>query len=185
MNIESVMTRDPKTCLTTDTLHRAAQIMWDEDCGAVPVVEDSGRLVGWVTDRDACMASYTKGRALHEIPVHEVMSRTLFTLGARDDVDAALVLFADRLVRRAPVVDDDGRVVGLVSIADVVEATVGGTDAKSLEKHRVLNVVHALTKPSKPKAKPAASRDTLVPAGSSKKASKGAPKTSAKASKRG
>jgi len=189
MNIEAVMTREPKTCSTTDTLHRAAQLMWDADCGAVPVVDEAGRLAGWITDRDVCMASYTRGRAPHEIAVADVMSRTLFTLAARDGVDAALVLFADRLVRRAPVVDDDGKVVGIVSIADLVEAAVDGANAKHVSKERVLNVVHAVSKPSKTKSKPDAARansasstsaDTLVPAGSAKKKSNGAARSSAK-----
>ena len=81
MNVSELMTHAPAVCTTSDHLTRAAQIMWERDCGAVPVIDDAGKLAGIVTDRDICMAAYTQGRALHEIPVANAMSKSVFTIG--------------------------------------------------------------------------------------------------------
>src|SRR5690349_16562501 len=70
----SVMTADVVTCSPNDTLHRAAQIMWERDCGAVPVVDAAGRVAGIVTDRDLAMGAFTQGLPLVAIPVGRVAS---------------------------------------------------------------------------------------------------------------
>jgi len=76
MKAEKIMTREVASCRPDDTLNDAARIMWERDCGFVPVTaEDSGgRVVGIVTDRDLCMAAYTRGQRLADIRVGEVMS---------------------------------------------------------------------------------------------------------------
>src|SRR4030095_3970760 len=124
MNVENVMTRAPKTCSTTDMLHRAAELMWDNDFGSVPVVDGNGRLAGILTDRDACMAGLTQGRALHEISVESAMSRVIYTLPAHDPLQNALAIIDERQVRRVPVVDGRGMLVGILSLADVVCASM-------------------------------------------------------------
>ncbi|MDZ4772057.1 MAG: CBS domain-containing protein [Planctomycetota bacterium] len=164
MNVEAVMTRDPKTCTTTDTLHRAANLMWETDCGVIPVVDANGRLRGLVTDRDVCMATYTQGKAPHDIQVESVMSKLLFTLAPSDSVQTAMKLLQERQVRRAPVVNDAGALVGILSLADVVHASASGVIAKDVKPDAVLAVVHALTKPrhaDKPAAK-IETRDVIV-----------------------
>ncbi len=164
MNVEAVMTRDPKSCTTTDTLHKAANLMWETDCGVIPVVDETGRLRGVVTDRDVCMAAYTQGRAPHEIGVESVMSKMLFTLAPTDSIHTAAQLFKERRVRRAPVVNGIGALVGMLSIADFVHASVSGKIAKEMKPDAVLAVVHALMKPrdaDKPVQK-AQTRDVIV-----------------------
>lgn len=171
MNVDVLMTREPRSCQPSDTLHRAAQIMWDEDCGSVPVVDAGGILVGMVTDRDVCMAAYTRGRPPHEIAVGDVMARTLFTLTPEHSADDALDLITNRRVRRAPVVDPAGRLVGILSIADLVHAGLHGPGARRPSTERVLEAVHAVTKPRRaivPASAPA-DRDVLRPAGATKK----------------
>ena len=69
MKVEQIMNREVKTCRPQDSLNRAAQIMWDEPCGAVPVVDDQHRPVGFLTDRDICMAAYTQGKPLEQLRV--------------------------------------------------------------------------------------------------------------------
>ena len=69
MNVEQIMNREVKTCAPRDSLNKAAQIMWDTPCGAVPVVDEQGRPVGFLTDRDVCMAAYTQNKPLTELPV--------------------------------------------------------------------------------------------------------------------
>lgn len=147
MNVEAVMTRDPRSCTIQDPLHRAAQLMWDNDCGVVPVVDEKGRLRGIVTDRDICMACYTQGKPPHDIAVESVMSRTLFTLSPDDSIAFALTLFRERQVRRAPVTNSQGVLVGLLSISDVVHASLASNLGKDVKPQAVLSAVHALSKP--------------------------------------
>ena len=123
MTVGQLMSRSIRTCRPDDTLNAAAQIMWEEDCGCVPVVQGDGeeppRLVGIVTDRDVCMAAYTQGKPLASIPVSSVMERDLATCVAADPVTVALNVLRTRRLHRLPVVDHDAELVGLVSLADI------------------------------------------------------------------
>ena len=67
VRVRDVMSRDPATCRSSDTASEAARIMWDRDCGAVPVTDAEGRAIGMVTDRDLCMAAYLRGVRLEEL----------------------------------------------------------------------------------------------------------------------
>jgi CBS domain-containing protein len=128
MKIAEVMTRGTRTCAPLDPLNEAARIMWDEDCGCVPVVDpETHRLVGMVTDRDVCMAAYTKGRTLQQIPVHEVMAQQVVSCQAEDPVPVAHATMRKHQVRRLPVVEE-GRLVGLVSLSDLAR---NATDSES------------------------------------------------------
>lgn len=117
------MSRSVGTCRPDDSLETAARIMWDRDCGVVPVTVADGdggdRVVGIVTDRDVCMAAYTQGRPLADIPVSCAMSNDLRTCGPRDSIRGALRIMATCQIHRLPVLDDRRRLVGLVSLADV------------------------------------------------------------------
>ena len=122
--VRSVMTGDVVTCAPNDTLHRAAQIMWERDCGAVPVVEQSGRLAGIITDRDLTMGALTQGLPLVAIPVGRVASGRVHTVAVDASVDDVVAVMGEQRVRRVVVVDgaakhDDARVVGIVALADV------------------------------------------------------------------
>src|SRR5262249_6621023 len=90
MNVGQLMRRQLRTCRREDSLNVAAQIMWEEDCGCVPVVEEANlerpRLVGILTDRDICMAAYTQGRPLDAIQVQSIMERDLATCVPTDPV---------------------------------------------------------------------------------------------------
>src|SRR5690606_12784324 len=119
MNVAQLMTSPAATCRSTDTLNRAAQIMWERDCGTVPVVDDEGRPIATVTDRDICMATYTQGRALPDIPVSLAMSQTIVTCHKDEPLAKAESLMRTQKIRRLPVVDDDGRVVGILSLSDI------------------------------------------------------------------
>jgi CBS domain-containing protein len=118
-NASDVMTRDVRTVAMTDTLRRAAQIMWDADCGCVPVVDDAGRVVGMITDRDVCMAAFLKGGALDGLTVMSAAATSVVKGSARDSIDAVEELMRRNHIRRIPIVDEDGRLAGIVSIADV------------------------------------------------------------------
>ncbi len=119
MKVEQIMIRDVKTCGPKDSLNKAAQIMWDQPCGAVPVVDDQDRLVGFLTDRDICMAAYTQGKALEELLVETAMARKIAFCSADDDLGAAAQLMRQNRTRRLPVVNRDGTLVGLLSLDDL------------------------------------------------------------------
>ena len=125
MRIQEIMTKDP-ACVTPDTTVReAAQVMLREEVGLVPVVEarDDRRLVGVITDRDIAIRCIAEGRDA-SCRVSEVMSADdLATCSQDDDVDALMQAMRKEKVRRVPIVDERGGLVGIVSQADVVRKT--------------------------------------------------------------
>ncbi len=120
MNVKEVMSREVKTMRMVDRLDAAARILWEQDCGIVPVVDGNQAVVGVVTDRDLCMASYTQGRSLGEIAVTAVMARTVRTCKPDDALTVAMVSMQQHQLHRLPVVDARGVVVGMLSITDLV-----------------------------------------------------------------
>ena len=123
MKVKDLMTSPVNTCRTSALLGDAAQTMLQQRCGCVPVVDGRGRLAGMVTDRDVCLAVAARHQSPWEIPVRDVMSPNLVTCHIDDDLDAALVAMKENRVRRVPIVDDDRRVRGLISIDDVMRNT--------------------------------------------------------------
>jgi CBS domain-containing protein len=119
MKIKDVMTSNVRTCFMSDNLATAAQLMWDHDCGCVPVLSEGARVVGMLTDRDICMASYFQGVPLSGIQVSTVMSRQLIVCSSDDDLSAAERIMREKKVRRLPVLNKQGRLVGLLSISDI------------------------------------------------------------------
>lgn len=106
-------------CRGEDTLSRAAQLMWEHDCGCVPVVDWLDRAIGVITDRDVCMAAYTQGKALSEIPVSTACSRDVKACFADDSLEKAEQLMIEQQVRRLPVTNDESHLVGLLSLSDL------------------------------------------------------------------
>lgn len=117
-SVRSIMTSHVQTCRSDDSLARAAQLMWETDCGAVPVLENDA-VVGVITDRDICMASYTQGKRLGDMSVESAMSKTLSSCGPDDSVGAALATMGDKRVRRLPVLNQNGQLLGILSVSDV------------------------------------------------------------------
>jgi CBS domain-containing protein len=126
-SIQEAMTRNPKTVSTDQTVVDAARIMKQEDAGVVPVTEN-GRLTGMVTDRDIAIRVVAEGKDPQATTVREVASTDLVTVDPQQDLDEALRLMAQHQVRRLPVVEEDGRLVGVVAQADVARE---GDDTKT------------------------------------------------------
>jgi CBS domain-containing protein len=145
MNVEQCMTKSPRTCFEGDSLESAARIMWETDCGSVPVVDSASRLVGIITDRDACMAAYTQGAPLHAIRLSSAMAKQVFTCGPKDTIESVEQRMGTHRVRRLPVVDGQRRVVGILSLGDLARkstkssarASLGSTLASISEPHTV------------------------------------------------
>jgi len=122
MRIDQIMTRDVYTCRQEDSLERAAQLMWDRDCGCLPVCasEDTGtRVVGLITDRDICMCALFQHKPLSEIRVSEAMSKHVLACQPSDSITAAEKVMAQGQIRRLPVLDEQRTLVGIVSLSDV------------------------------------------------------------------
>jgi CBS domain-containing protein len=115
------MTKEPSCCLPGDSVSTAARIMKQQDVGPVLVVGDHTgmRLVGIVTDRDIALEVVADGRDPYSTRVDSVMSANLVTVTEDDEVEEAMKLMAEYQVRRIPVVDSDGRVVGIIAQADL------------------------------------------------------------------
>lgn len=152
MRVKHVMTRNPSCCVASDQAPRAARIMRDEDTGVVPVIdnEQSVGLVGIVTDRDLCMSVVAEGRDPRSVAVETCMTRTVVSCSPNDSVAKVIELMKENQIRRVPVVDDQGRLQGIVAMADLV----GRGDLKPVETHETLKRVSAATpEPSKPRAR--------------------------------
>ena len=148
--VKAIMTDAVCHCSPEQTLHAAVQLMWEHDCGAVPVLSSDGVLAGIVTDRDACMAAYTKGLPLSGILVRDVMAGHVHTCKPDDLLVRAATLMADAKVRRLPVVDASHRLVGVVSLADIARsaALLGEREGAQL----VLQLLRAVSQRPHPAA---------------------------------
>ena len=122
MRVREIMSSPVVTCRDNAHLNDAARAMWECDCGSVPVVDEEGRLRGIITDRDICMAAYTQGRRIQDIPISTTMARHVLVCHVDDSLEMAGQLMREGQVRRVPVVDNDGRPAGIVSLNDVTRA---------------------------------------------------------------
>jgi CBS domain-containing protein len=137
-----VMTGLPVCCVPTDSACRVAKLMKTENIGSVPVCEDrhSKKLVGIVTDRDLVLHVVAQNWDSSSTKVQDVMTRQPFICHADDDLQKALDAMELHQVRRIPVVDNDGQLIGIVSQADV--ATRNG------EREKTAEMIEEISRPS-------------------------------------
>ncbi|MDX6516996.1 MAG: hypothetical protein QOH73_2662 [Gaiellaceae bacterium] len=117
--VQEVMTSNPSTVESSTPIVEAAEIMRREDVGSVPVVED-GRLVGILTDRDIVLRAVAEARDPRTVTCGDIASRHIATIDPHQTIEDAERLMAMHQVRRLPVCEEDGRLVGIVAQADVV-----------------------------------------------------------------
>jgi CBS domain-containing protein len=132
MKVKSLMTSEPRTCTRETNLAEAAALMLDADCGILPVVDQDGKLVGVVTDRDMYIALATRNKLASQATVGEVARTKVFTCGPDDDVQTALATMKQHHIRRLPVEGFGGTVAGIISMNDILLAAgkkgVGNAD---------------------------------------------------------
>ena len=122
MNVSSVMTPNPACCTASTPLREVARMMLDNDCGQIPVVDESQRPIGVVTDRDIAVRVVAEGRDTNQATAADAMSMPVRTVTSDTSLkDAVCVMEADQ-IRRVPVVDADGKLTGIVAIADLALA---------------------------------------------------------------
>ena len=121
MKVEQLMTKDLRACRPSHPLNCAAQILWEYDCGIVPIVDEEGldKVVGTLTDRDICMAAYTRGHALSEIQVDSAMAHKIYSCTPAATLEDAMQKMQEAQVRRLPIVDEAGHLLGMISLADI------------------------------------------------------------------
>ena len=146
MRIEQLMSQPAINCGQNDTLNTAARLMWENDCGVLPVVGDDGRLVGIVTDRDICMSAYTQGKSLHEILVSSAMAKQVFSCHPQDSVDAAEQLMSKSQIRRMPVIDDDNHPIGVLSLNDIARNAGSARRGNGVD-HEIVQTLAAICQP--------------------------------------
>ncbi len=117
MRVRELMCRPVSSCSQETSLAAAARLMGENDCGVLPVMRE-GRIAGVVTDRDVCLAIARKAAA--ETTVREVMTTNVATCGVNSEVPETLAIMASRRVRRLPVVDERGALIGVVSMDDII-----------------------------------------------------------------
>ena len=121
--VMDLMTPQVISIRATDSLSAAAQVMWQQDCGIVPVLaEDGSRVVGVVTDRDICMATWSRNLAPSAILVTDAMSTDLIYCSPNDSVADAETLMRSHQIRRLPVLNGRSELVGILSISDITRA---------------------------------------------------------------
>ncbi len=146
MNISEVMTKNVKSCGQNDSLSYAARLMWENDCGCVPIVDGEGHVTAMLTDRDICMAAYTQNRPLSDMPVSSASSRGVFFARASDSVESAERLMQQKQVRRIPILDDDRRLIGILSLNDLARAqhTFGHKAHNGLSTDSIADTIAAI-----------------------------------------
>lgn len=147
MKVKEVMTATPYYCQPETNLGSATELMWNANCGFLPVEGADGKTVGVVTDRDICVALGTRNRLPGDVTVGEVMSGKLYSCDPDDDIHIALQTMREGKVRRLPVIDKNGTLAGVVSTDDILlraEPTSMGKHPE-LSSDEVIRTYRAIT----------------------------------------
>ncbi|HEU4730401.1 MAG TPA: CBS domain-containing protein [Kofleriaceae bacterium] len=147
MRVQDLMSHPAITCHANDDLDVPAELMWDHDCGVILVVRDDGKLAGVITDRDICMAAYTQGRSLDQILVNAVMAMHVITARPDQDLGEVERLMVEHQVRRIPVVDDDEKPIGVLSLSDLALESVEPDTQLKEGGSRVAHALAAVCRP--------------------------------------
>lgn len=144
MTVKEIQTSDVKTCGRDTDLATVAKLMWDGDCGAVPVVGDDRRVIGMITDRDICIAAATRARTPSELRAADVITGNgIHAVKQDDDVRVALRTMRKHRVRRLPVVDQQQRLIGILSISDLA-INASSTLPDSVPAQELLETLQAI-----------------------------------------
>jgi CBS domain-containing protein len=145
MKASDIMTPSPCYCSPSDSLEQVAQLMRDNDCGAVPVIEDE-RIIGIVTDRDLAVRALAHGMSA-DAKVAKFFTRDPHCCTADDDIRDVEKTMANNQIRRVPIVNEEGRCVGIVAQADLARASLDGS---RITEHEVAIVVERVSAPGAP-----------------------------------
>jgi CBS domain-containing protein len=150
MKANELMTPSPCCASTQDSARDVARLMRDNDCGAIPIVDERSCVVGMITDRDLALRALADGKN-GETKVGELMTASPCCASVDDSVRDIEQLMSDHQVRRIPIVDAKGCCVGIVAQADLARAA----ERDKVTEHEVALVVEAISEPSAYQRQPA------------------------------
>jgi CBS-domain-containing membrane protein len=156
MKVKDVMNPDAKAIWITESLADAAKLMWQNDCGILPVIKDGRKVLGMITDRDICMGTAMKDTNPSSISVEEVMSGKVYAARPDEDVEQALQTMKEHKVRRLPVVNPEGELAGILSMNDIVLKAKGSNGKAKINYADVVETYQAICQHPLPMTKAAA-----------------------------
>jgi CBS domain-containing protein len=134
MLVKDLMTKNVTSCHPENNLAELAEVMWNQRCGALPILDNAGRVIGIVTDRDICIALGTRNLRASDVLTRDVSPHGCASCSPENDVRDALRTMGRQEVGRLPVVDGGGYLVGILSIDDIVfRAGAGRSDLSDRE----------------------------------------------------
>jgi len=157
MRVRDLMSKQVYACRSNDSLEKAAQLMWDHDCGCIPVCGGgndgaSNTAIGVITDRDICMNALFRGKPLRELTVGDAMAKEVRVCHPNDTLAVAERSMCDAQIRRLPVVDDTGTLLGMISLSDLAReaARERGSHHKKVTETEVGDTLAAICESSRP-----------------------------------
>ena len=146
MKVKEVMTPNATAIWLTESLADAAKLMWENDCGVLPIIKDGRKVIGMITDRDICMAMAMRDTNPSSISVEEVMTGQVYAVKPEDDVEQALQEMQEHKIRRLPVTNPEGELEGILSMNDILlrAETSATTTADSIEFGDVVKTYQAI-----------------------------------------
>jgi CBS domain-containing protein len=130
MQVREIMTHDPACCAPETNVRDVARMMAENDCGEIPVLDESSRPIGVVTDRDIACRVVAQGKDPGQTSARDVMSSPVITASPEDNVAECLDRMEENQIRRVPVVDADGACCGMIAQADIARAASEGDIAE-------------------------------------------------------
>ena len=145
MNVNDIMITDASCCSQDTPLDQVAMLMWEYNCGSIPVIDGENRPIGIITDRDIAMSCALNHKAPWEMNASTIMgSRMLYTCSTHDNLETALSTMKDQKVRRLPVTDSNGFFAGMISIDDIIACSAKGASANKMSYDLTMNTLKAV-----------------------------------------
>lgn len=133
MKVKEIMMGTPYTCRRETNLGEAAELMWKGNCGFLPMTGADGKVCGVITDRDICIALATRNKLAGEVTADDVSEGRLYACSPEDEIHVALLTMREGKVRRLPVIDSDGKALGVLSMDDVLHHAEPSGSGKIVE----------------------------------------------------
>ncbi|KAF0246545.1 MAG: putative cystathionine [Planctomycetota bacterium] len=146
LTVGDICTRSPRVTTPEASLAQAAKVMWEGDCGMLPVIDAERKVIGVISDRDVALALAVRGAKAHEAKVREAMGTRVVSCRAEEPIGAALSRLAKFQVRRLPVVSAGGVIEGILSIADAISSSgrFMGEKGQDLTGDAIVRVLQAI-----------------------------------------
>lgn len=140
--VKEIMTTEPFSCQQNETIQTVANQMSKSNVGFLPVVDDSKKVIGTITDRDVALAMGNTEKSAKDIKVQEVMNQEVHTISPEDDATTALKIMRTKQVGRLPVIDKEQHLTGVVSLMGIARKIKNTTEKDLLERQGDENIVN-------------------------------------------